>query len=481
MIAYLTGTFGLTSVGLRAALCDKGLESFAMLAELSCADVSACCKNVRRPGGHLLVNGAEVPNRGHDVSIVLENRLCMLWYFCRYMYMTQRRPDPVDASLANLQSVRQYMMNLDKNPAKPGLFEGPAKARNFFEELDDYLSRAPGAGGLPLAYVTRKTPAISTPDSGYFQPSVEDDMHARGRHDGMFWVLDNNEVFAVLRACLHGTQWYTWIKPFQRTRNGNGAYQAARNQFLGPSEQRAQTAEADTIIETLTFDGRNRNFTFAKFTTKLTKAFLDQGPDDQMSDEKKVTKLLKAIKCPNLTASKSTIMATEHLKTDYQAAVSFLQEQVSTELAATRGRPQDSRNVSSLDRSSRGGRGGRGRGGRRGGRGGRGRGGGATRFDPANPNAYLARATWVAMTPAQQEAARAARTSGGHVPKRKREEQIVCTLASVTTNLESMQARLSEIAVGSPGRMVGSATTTPAASTPATYTIDSHGNFIIQR
>ena len=55
------------------------------------------------------------------------------------------------------------------------------------------------------------------------------------------------------------------------------------------------------------------------------------------------------------------------------------------------------------------------------------------------------------MMPAQQEAARAVITNSGHVPKRKHEEQIVSTLASVTTNLESMQARLSVMVVGPAG------------------------------
>ena len=46
------------------------------------------------------------------------------------------------------------------------------------------------------------------------------------------------------------------------------------------------------------FDGRSRNFTFTKFLSKLRQAFQDLGPDDQMSEQRKVTKFMQAFQVP---------------------------------------------------------------------------------------------------------------------------------------------------------------------------------------
>ena len=131
------------------------------------------------------------------------------------------------------------------------------------------------------------------------------------------------------KQCIHPTKEFTWIKPHERTKDGNAAYWAIKHVMLGPGVTRALRASADKIIQTSKYDGKDRKgYTFDKLVTRLTEAFIDSGID--WDEERKVQKLLETINDSSLSAAKHAIMASLTLRQNYQDSVNYLQELIST-------------------------------------------------------------------------------------------------------------------------------------------------------
>ena len=75
------------------ALLDE-LDTMDAYNLLAVKDITRTCATIRRPGGMTIDDDGDlVPNRGLNVSAVLEKRLKQLWFYFRYAYMTQRVPN----------------------------------------------------------------------------------------------------------------------------------------------------------------------------------------------------------------------------------------------------------------------------------------------------------------------------------------------------------------------------------------------------
>jgi hypothetical protein len=106
--------------------------------------------------------------------------------------------------------------------------------------------------------------ATNPDEYAIFQPNVDKDLACMCHHDtpdSIFWVGDNIMVWNQLRECFHPTKDYTWVKPFEKSRDGHGAYWAAKKHALGPGAVRTISASADKIIATACYFGAKLGFT----------------------------------------------------------------------------------------------------------------------------------------------------------------------------------------------------------------------------
>jgi hypothetical protein len=432
--------------------------------ELALADITTACANIRKPGGMVVdEDGDLVPNRGQQVSVLLEKRLKQFWFFTRYAYMTQREPDwatgegvPELAELSNLDSYLKSFP-LAKDVEKPPQFPGQDKARKWFEQFDTWAAKTLGPSGVPLLYVLRKESEIQDEDPGWYEPNLKMDVALRGPHgdDNIFWREDNTAVWDMLVHCLHPTKEYAYAQPFERAMNGNGAYTALKERMLGATITKALEAKADHLIRTLQFNGQTKGLSFDKFITTFTQAFLDCGME--YPEDKKVSLLLRAITDTSLQIACGQIRGSRDLKKDFTAAVSYIVEELASR-ADTHSR--GARNVSSTNRGSRGGRGGRsgrndrnhrggrgrGRGGRsgRGGRGSHSRGGEGplNKWDASKPGAWYSYKAYVNFTPEQKRLNKEAKEKAG-IPTTNRTSNIAALtqrIEELATNIEVAQA-----------------------------------------
>jgi hypothetical protein len=134
------------------------------------------------------------------------------------------------AELANLDSYLKSFP-LAKDVEKPPQFPGQDKARKWFEQFDTWTSKSLGPSGVPLLYLLRKDDVDLNDDLGWYEPSLKEDLTLRGPHgdENMFWQEDNTTVWNMLVFCLHPTKEYAYAKPFERTMDGNGAYNALKD------------------------------------------------------------------------------------------------------------------------------------------------------------------------------------------------------------------------------------------------------------
>ena len=189
-------------------------------------------------------------------------------------------------------------------------------------------------------------------------------------------------------------------------------------------------ANAESIIANARFTGQSRNFTLERFLSQLQGAWNDL-PEEEVSEERKLSVLMRALQAPELAATKQTILATPGLRGDYDAAVNLLTENHirirenargaqrgvgATDTTGNRGgQARDARRMRGGGRPQGGRHGGRG-GGRFGGRGGRGRGnsrgrgrGAGRTYNPRSPGRYYSHEEWARLTDEQRAQVRAAR------------------------------------------------------------------------
>ena len=221
----------------------------------------------------------------------------------------------------------------------------------------------------------------------------------------------------------------------QRTTNGRGAYLALLGQYMGEDYRAVLLKKAETTLANIRFDGRSKNWTFDRFISKLRESFIDLGPNDQLSERRKVNKLMSAWQVPALMHVDTTIQATPQYREDFDASVNFLANQLAT--LTTKNGPNN-RTVAYTSTESSGDKPRDSK-----------RSGGkwqnpkkknksqvpakkntAAKFTKKNPGAYIPSKEWKKLTDEQKEAARTARSADG-IPSRSL-RTITRTLARTT-------------------------------------------------
>jgi hypothetical protein len=257
---YFNDPMGIVDPQIRVALNNQGLQSFDDFLTLSEKDLSELCSNIRKPGGTIPnpvhdpaapVAGIPptIPNPGIQFGHVYEKRFKMLRYYLLHLQRIQRPFGAAQATLARLTIC--YRLKESEEDAEevdlPGKLTCTDKVREVLEDMDNYLLCKLGSSGLPLAYVVRETVALPADDLGYGQPTVSEEMLMRGPHTGMYYELDNREIWQMIRHVTHGGPGWSWVQGHQRTSNGRQAYLAIKTHYLGESYSTRVRAAADNI------------------------------------------------------------------------------------------------------------------------------------------------------------------------------------------------------------------------------------------
>jgi hypothetical protein len=325
MSDYLRTTLEVDSPRLRLNLMKGGFRLPTRLAAKDDKFIYQLCNNIRKGDGNSVTR---------NIGAELQENLQKFQTWCMYRNIIQRDFDYDQATLANLSDTAAWKTQLPPDPTdtQVGPFEDRGDRRVWFEAIRNYLGQKKGASGMPILYGIRPEAAVPTPadDPGFGLPGFDDELYFRGRHNGTFWRADNAMIWQLLWKVCHGTTAWNTISSFETAKNGRGAMLALLRQYMGSDVQGILIRHAETFLENARFDGRHKNYDWHMFVNKIRQAFSDLGPEDQMSNSRKVIKLVRAFQVPGLEHLDAMITGDPIRRNDFEATVVFLSDQMAS-------------------------------------------------------------------------------------------------------------------------------------------------------
>ena len=317
----LTVVIGMTSAGMRTKTIGAGFTSMNDCSELDSTYVHQACQTVRKTEGDAATK---------EITMAMEHRLIMLCVYARYQYITDSDMTHAHCTRVLCKHVYDWKKSLAEDPDEGTVkdFTEGANKKIWFESIRGYFSVKKGKTGFPLVYVIREADDPIDPAPAWGTPTMDVYLETQGRHDGRLYASDNTAVWLLLRQKCHGTTAWNCIRSFETRRNGRGAYKALISQYMGRSVTTLLLKRAETTLETLYFDGKNKNWTWDKFIGRYREALDDLGPDNQISEERKVIKLMSAFQVPNLAHCEAIVFNDPRLAGSLNEAITFLGSQM---------------------------------------------------------------------------------------------------------------------------------------------------------
>ena len=184
--------------------------------------------------------------------------------------------DPVMRNF-NLQMKALREVKKRDDPETPKISKSLPIMR-WAESFRDILHRVLGVRTIPLAYVIRPDVipvGILPPLEPNMPHSIVDDgvgtivkdLINRASHSHPNYTNDNDKVYGMLEEATRGTSYSPSIKPFQRNRDGRGAYLALVSQYAGQDKWNLEIEKCDDILHNQKWKGTG-NFPLESFCAK---------------------------------------------------------------------------------------------------------------------------------------------------------------------------------------------------------------------
>jgi hypothetical protein len=283
---------------------------------------------------------------------------------------------PYDAEMFNLPDAVYWMEKMreqdEADEAQTDLIRAPEVFKKdtewyaWSETVITYLRSKKGQNNqAPLAYVLRNH-EVPTPDM-LFSNDIDEKI-GRTMLAGPQYAADNATVFDVIKSLASTGPLQPFVQPFERTRNGRGAWKALKQYYEGDSMNTRQKNAAYKAIQKANYQGPRRNFDFNTYVHIHQKAHQDlERYGEPVPELKKVRDFLEGITDSKCESIKLTVLASPLYKEDFNTMVNYVSGALDL---VHRNNPPSTRQISEVsthDSNSHGGRSGGGRGFYRGG------------------------------------------------------------------------------------------------------------------
>ena len=350
MRVYLKDVIGLADEtgpnvnGKRTAVMEEGLQTLADFAEFDDDSIKVLCSSVRKPGGVIddpNEEGARVPNPGHSIPAICEERMKQAAYAAKIYKSINRPIAPQALSRTRLKLFKEHreIVESHEDPEKLPVVSKSFGIVKAMDLIPNHLRDRLGVRKVSLAYIIRdeEEPApLEALEGGKITSanyaSLMEELIERTSLDGSAYIEDNAKVFSILSDLVAGTSFESSLKAFQRTRDGRGAYLALCKHNLGSAKWDRIIEEAESYLLRREWNGKNYRYTLKSHINRHREAHNDlekasqfvsyQLPDDHM----RVGRLIKSItsRDPSILAAITHILGTETLRDDFEDAADFL-------------------------------------------------------------------------------------------------------------------------------------------------------------
>ena len=201
------------------------------------------------------------------------------------------------------------------------------------DAIREYFRGCLGTTGVPLSYVIRENEAVPAedPEGGYDNPIDEMEARAPIRDGANFtatFLVDRRAVWDKLAALTRDHSCWTHVRVAQRTRDGRRGFLALYDFYLGPNNVGNAASAAEHKLDTTTYNGDKRRWTFEKYVAvhkeqHLILEGLKRHGYAGIDDGTKVRKLTSGIKTDRFDTVKTQILASPALRNDFDGCVNL--------------------------------------------------------------------------------------------------------------------------------------------------------------
>ena len=312
---------------------QEGIHSVADLADFDKDSLQQLADNLRKPGGRIpdpnpnTAEGATLPTPPFTYGAKSQKRLAAACNLIRYCQTVGK-----DLTASNIPW-NQVMSNFEiqwkalkerkdeDDPEVPKITKALPIIK-WTEAFQDFLNRVIGVRMIPLAYVIQIDSLVpdTPPPLAANQPHstehgcVEGELVARAAHTHALYRDVNSVVYYLLEEATRGSSYAASIKPFQRGKDGKGAWKALSSQYAGQDKWDAEIKHQEQLLHTRVWKGQS-NFSLENFISQHRNAFVSmQASAEHMqyqlpNEHSRVGFLLEAIQCsdPGLEAAMTNI------------------------------------------------------------------------------------------------------------------------------------------------------------------------------
>ena len=310
----------------RERIKDEGIENVGDLIDFDKEAIKLIAESLQRPAGRILDPNdpdATIPTPPFVFGAKSQKRLVEASAMVRFYDTISRELTPANMRYEPIiRNFGQQWKSLQdrKDGEKPKVPELTRElgVLRWSEAFSDYLDRAIGVRCAPLSYVTR-TDAVPVgdippladrvPHSEKFG-SIAMDLKFLASHEHPLFMDDSELVYFALETALRGTQYAASLKPYQKKKDGRGAYRAVMMQYCGEDKWDEELKRSETLLHTRVWKG-NSNFNLEKFVSQHRNAYISMQqcaehiPYQLPNDRTRVGYLIDAIQCsdPELQAA----------------------------------------------------------------------------------------------------------------------------------------------------------------------------------
>ena len=163
---------------------------------------------------------------------------------------------------------------------------------------------------------------------------MEGELIARALHTHALFRDDNSVVYYHLEEATRGTSYAASIRPFQKVKNGRGAWKALTSQYAGKDKWEAEIKCQEQLLHTRIWKGQS-NFSLENFISQHRNAYVSMQASAEHvqyqlpNKHSRVGFLLEAIQCsdPGLQAAMASIKTDngpEGMRNNFEATAAHL-------------------------------------------------------------------------------------------------------------------------------------------------------------
>ncbi len=154
-------------------------------------------------------------------------------------------------------------------------------------------------------------------------PSMDDEIETCVDLDGPLFDADNKWFYAFLKGLVVEGDVYTYIQPFDKKQNGRKAWLALLDHAEGKVASANRVRAAYQKMQTSTYDGKSRRFTFQNYIrihTECHNHIAESQTGETLTETKKVDDFLRGISDPSLEAAVAALRANDDKMSSFDKA-----------------------------------------------------------------------------------------------------------------------------------------------------------------